>query len=69
VLAQQFHVELPERDLEKWLNGHTLELAKSNVDLAQMRADTARYAPIVNEASKKLFDDWFEGLGSASAAA
>jgi GMP synthase (glutamine-hydrolysing) len=69
VLALQFHVELPERDLEKWLIGHTLELANSNVDLAEMRADTARYAPAVNEASKKLFDDWFDGLGAASAAA
>ena len=35
VLALQFHVELPQRDLEKWLIGHTLELSNSKVDLGQ----------------------------------
>jgi GMP synthase (glutamine-hydrolysing) len=64
VLALQFHVELPERDLEKWLIGHTLELATSKVDLAKMRADTARYAPAVNEASKTLFNTWLDGLSA-----
>ena len=60
VLALQFHVELPERDLEKWLIGHTLELAK--VDLGKMRADTARFAPAANEASRRVFNDWLDAL-------
>jgi GMP synthase (glutamine-hydrolysing) len=60
VLALQFHVELPERDLERWLIGHTLELTMSKVDLSKMRADTARYAPAVNEASRKLFNTWLD---------
>jgi GMP synthase (glutamine-hydrolysing) len=63
VLALQFHVELPERDLEKWLIGHTLELTTSKVDLAKMRADTARFAPAANAASKRLFNVWLDGLG------
>jgi GMP synthase (glutamine-hydrolysing) len=62
VLALQFHVELPERDLERWLIGHTLELAMSKVDLGKMRADTARYAPSVNDASRKLFNTWLDGV-------
>ena len=62
VLALQFHVELPERDLERWLIGHTLELSTSKVDLAKMRADTARFAPAANEASKRLFNDWLDAL-------
>ena len=62
VLALQFHVELPERDLERWLIGHTLELTMSKVDLSKMRADTARYAPAVNEASRKLFNTWLDGV-------
>jgi GMP synthase (glutamine-hydrolysing) len=61
VLALQFHVELPQRDLERWLIGHTLELATSKVDLGKMRADTARYAPAANEASARLFNDWLDG--------
>jgi GMP synthase (glutamine-hydrolysing) len=62
VLALQFHVELPERDLERWLIGHTLELAMSKVDLGKMRADTARYAAPTNQASKRLFNDWLDAL-------
>jgi len=65
VLALQFHVELPERDLEKWLIGHTLELSTSKVDLGKMRADTARYAPAANEASTRLFNDWLDAAVSA----
>lgn len=62
LLALQFHVELPERDMERWLIGHTLELAKNNVDLAQMRQETARYAPPTNAASRTLFNDWLDAL-------
>ena len=64
VLALQFHVELPERDMERWLIGHTLELAKNKVDLAEMREQTARYAPPTNVASRKLFNDWLDGLSA-----
>jgi GMP synthase (glutamine-hydrolysing) len=62
VLALQFHVELPERDLEKWLVGHTLELATSKVDLGRMRAETARYAPAANAAGTRLFKTWLDAL-------
>ncbi|MEM8574306.1 MAG: glutamine amidotransferase [Pseudomonadota bacterium] len=62
VLALQFHVELPEQDMERWLIGHTLELANSNVDLGEMRAATARYAPPTNAASHKLFNQWLDGV-------
>ena len=62
VLALQFHVELPERDMERWLIGHTLELATSNVDLAEMRAATARYAPPTSKASHTLFSAWLNEL-------
>ncbi|ODS01837.1 hypothetical protein AUC69_05725 [Methyloceanibacter superfactus] len=64
VLALQFHVELEERDMERWLIGHTLELAKNNVDLAEMREATARYAPPTNEASRTLFKAWLDGLSA-----
>lgn len=64
VLSLQFHVELPERDIERWLIGHTLELANNKVDLAEMRERTARYAPPTNVASHKLFNDWLDGLSA-----
>jgi GMP synthase (glutamine-hydrolysing) len=62
VLALQFHVELTERDLEKWLIGHTVELANSKVDLGGLRTETARYAPAANAASQRLFNDWLDAL-------
>jgi GMP synthase (glutamine-hydrolysing) len=69
VLALQFHVELPQRDLERWLIGHTLELANSKVDLGRMRADAARFAPAANAAGTRLFNDWLDGISASSAAA
>ena len=64
VLALQFHVELAQHNMERWLIGHTLELAKNKVDLARMRENTARYAPATNEASRKLFNTWLDGVGA-----
>ena len=65
VLALQFHVELPARDLEKWLIGHTLELSNSKVDLAEMRATTARYAPAACAAGKSLFNTWLDAAAAS----
>lgn len=62
VLALQFHLELPERDMERWLIGHTLELANSKVDLAKMRAETARHAPKTNESGVRVFNAWLDAL-------
>jgi GMP synthase (glutamine-hydrolysing) len=62
VLALQFHAEVPERALERWLIGHTVELGNAKVDLARMRSDTARFAPAANEASKRLFNAWLDTL-------
>jgi len=62
VLGLQFHVELEGRDMERWLIGHTLELAKHDVNLAEMRNTAARYAPPTNEASRKLFSAWLDGV-------
>jgi GMP synthase (glutamine-hydrolysing) len=64
VLALQFHVELLAKDLERWLIGHTVELANAKVDLARLRADTARLAPAVNDAAKRLFDAWLDGVSA-----
>jgi GMP synthase (glutamine-hydrolysing) len=65
VLALQFHVELPGRDMEKWLIGHTMELTASKADLGKIRAETARYAAAANDAGKRLFEDWLDGLSAA----
>src|SRR5512140_3795407 len=69
VLALQFHVELPQRDMERWLIGHTLELANSKSDLGEMHADAARFAPAAYQAGHRLFNDWLDGITASSAVA
>jgi GMP synthase (glutamine-hydrolysing) len=66
VLALQFHVELPGRDMEKWLIGHTMELTSSKSDLGKIRAETARYAASANVAGRRLFEDWLDNLAAAT---
>jgi GMP synthase (glutamine-hydrolysing) len=62
VLALQFHVELPGRDMERWLIGHTMELTSSKADLGKIRTETARYAAAANVAGNRLFEDWLDNL-------
>jgi GMP synthase (glutamine-hydrolysing) len=64
VLALQFHVELPARDLERWLIGHTGELTSAKVDLNAMRTETSRLAPAANDAGKRLFNTWLDGASA-----
>jgi GMP synthase (glutamine-hydrolysing) len=60
VLALQFHVEPRARELERWLIGHTMELAAAGIDLAALRADTERLGPGLERAGVKLFGDWLD---------
>jgi GMP synthase (glutamine-hydrolysing) len=64
VLALQFHVELEPWNMERWLIGHTGELTSANVNLGELRAITARYAPAANEAGKRLFNTWLDGASA-----
>ena len=60
VLALQFLVEARARALERWLIGHTGELAAAGIDLTQLRADNARLGPGLERAGTKLFNDWLD---------
>jgi GMP synthase (glutamine-hydrolysing) len=64
VLALQFHVELPPRDMEKWLIGHTAELARAGIEPGTLRAENARHGPIVERAGMKMFNDWLDRVGA-----
>jgi GMP synthase (glutamine-hydrolysing) len=60
VLALQFHVELPGRDMEK-----SMELTSSKADLGKIRAETARYAAGANVAGKRLFENWLDNVSGS----
>ena len=62
VLALQFHVEPEAARLERWLIGHTMELAAAGIDLAKLRADTKASGPGLERAGKKLFNDWLDSV-------
>ena len=51
------------RGLERWLIGHTGELAAAGIDLTQLRADTARFGPGLERASARLFNAWLDQAG------
>ena len=70
VLALQFHIEAVGAEIEQWLIGHTVELTQAGVDLAQLRNDTARHAPGLESAGRKVFEDWLStAFGEARPAA
>ena len=69
VLALQFHVEQHTKGMERWLIGHTLELATAGVDLHKLRADTERLGPSMEKAGRTMFDMWLDRVGDARATA
>jgi GMP synthase (glutamine-hydrolysing) len=60
-LALQFHPEVLGVALERWYVGHACELGAARVDITQLRAASARHAPALVEASRRLWRRWLEG--------
>ncbi len=58
VLALQFHAETDCGTLENWLVGHAAELAQAGFDVAQIRADGARYRAALAEAGREMLALW-----------
>ncbi len=61
VLGLQFHIEITGRAIERWLIGHAVELAQAGLDLARLRAETARWAGGLERACPKVLDAWLGG--------
>ena len=59
-LALQFHPEVSARALERWYVGHACELGAAGVKIPQLRADSARHAPLLQEAAPRLWRRWLE---------
>ncbi|WP_020653054.1 glutamine amidotransferase-related protein [Massilia niastensis] len=61
-LGLQFHAEFAGRALEAWLTGHAVELAHAGVELARLRADTARHAANLEQGGALLLRRWLDGI-------
>lgn len=57
-LGLQFHPEVQASTLERWYVGHACELSAAHVDVAQLRADSARFAPGLEDAARRFWGRW-----------
>jgi GMP synthase (glutamine-hydrolysing) len=59
-LALQFHPEVQAADLERWYVGHACELGAARIDVAKLRADSQRHAPVLQETARRLWRRWLD---------
>jgi GMP synthase (glutamine-hydrolysing) len=63
LLALQFHPEVDERNIERWLIGHACELAGAGIAPPTLRARTREAARALRPASDALIAEWLQGVG------
>ena len=62
-LALQFHPEVTAQGLESWFIGHACEIGSTpSISVAQLRADTARYAGYLSSQAPKFWQNWLATL-------
>ncbi|HEV2700936.1 MAG TPA: glutamine amidotransferase [Steroidobacteraceae bacterium] len=59
-LALQFHPEVQATALERWYVGHACELGAARIDVAQLRGDSARHAPLLQQAARRFWRGWLQ---------
>jgi GMP synthase (glutamine-hydrolysing) len=62
VLGLQFHLEADLSRFERWLIGHTGELAAERIDVGQLRAAARRHAPALARSGLSVLGSWLDGL-------
>lgn len=60
VLGLQFHIETDLRYIERWLIGHSNELAAAGIDPQTIRDDAARYGESLSQAAATVLEDWVD---------
>ena len=60
VLGLQFHIEADLRYLERWLIGHSAELAAAGVDPVSLRLDSAACAVQLESAAHEVLGGWLD---------
>lgn len=61
ILGLQFHMEADHTQIERWLIGHTHELASAGIDPKRIRADAAHYGPALADIARDVLATWFDG--------
>lgn len=61
-LALQFHAEAGDRGFERWLVGHSVELAHAGVDVVKLRRSHRASGVSLTAAASVMLSDWIAGL-------
>ncbi|MTW19655.1 glutamine amidotransferase [Allochromatium palmeri] len=61
-LALQCHPEVRAGQLERWLIGHASELAGAGISIPDLRAESARLAPTLEQQGQRFFDAWLTAV-------
>lgn len=61
-LALQFHLEADPMAIERWLVGHTVELAKAEIDINALRKDAMARAPHYTAQAVAVFSNWLASI-------
>ncbi|MCT8467315.1 glutamine amidotransferase [Chromohalobacter canadensis] len=64
LMGLQFHPEVGSGGFERWLIGHTLELAKADISPENLRQQALLNGPLLKKAGQKLLRDWLAGFAS-----
>jgi len=68
VLALQFHAEVKAEHFERWLIGHTLEIAINKTpSVNELRGDTGKWGSECAARGRRLLMDWLAGLDRSAA--
>ncbi|HRV60183.1 MAG: glutamine amidotransferase [Solirubrobacterales bacterium] len=61
-LALQFHIEADLRFIERWLIGHSGELATAGIDPQALRDGAARHGCQLADAAREVIESWLDGI-------
>ena len=62
LLGLQFHLEADLSRFERWLIGHTGELAADHIDVGQLRAEGRRHAAALARNGRSVLARWLDGV-------
>jgi GMP synthase (glutamine-hydrolysing) len=64
ILGLQFHLEARPDQIEKWLIGHAVELAKAGIDPRDIRHQAQTFGPSTLRAGTEIFSRWLDGVSA-----
>jgi GMP synthase (glutamine-hydrolysing) len=66
-LALQFHLEVDAARFERWLIGHSVELAKAGLDPNELRTQAHSHGAVTAQAGRAVFSSWLQSISTVVA--